>query len=243
MRYGLTFLLLGAVLAYLAICAHDLWLRLALSNAALCFAVFGLAYLRLGPGVFGKRPDGTLPLPVYLLFWPYLALHTLSMWFWAVIARERAYDQITPNLYLGRRLMPWDPVPEQGFAAVLDLTCEYPERADLRRCAYLCLPVLDSRAPTVDQLAQGLRFIQEHMRTGPVLVHCALGHGRSATVVAAYLLNAGQAADEITAEKVMKACRPDVHLNSFQRAAVRAYQAAWGPAPVLVSVHAKTPPA
>ena len=237
MRFGFTFLLLGLALAYFAVCAQALWLRLILANSALCFALFGLAYLRLGPGVFYKRPDGTLPLPVYLLFWPYLALHTLSMGFWAVIARERAYDQITPNLYLGRRLLAGDRVPKQGFAAVLDLTCEYPERADLRRCAYLCLPVLDSRAPTVDQIAEGLRFIRQHVSAGPVLVHCALGHGRSATVVAAYLLATGEAADEITAEQIMKARRPDVHLTSIQRAAVRAYQCYAAPE------HAKTPPA
>jgi len=239
MRYGFTFLLLGLVLAYLAACTHALWLQLVLANAALCFPVFGLAYIRLGPGVFYKRPDGTLPLSVYLLFWPYLALHTLSIWFSPAVARTRAYDEIVSDLYLGRRLTTWDRIPVQGFAAVLDLTCEYPERRDLRRCGYLCLPVLDSRAPTVEQLDRGIRFLQRHLNTGPVLVHCALGHGRSATVVAAYLLVAGEAADEITAEKIMKSRRPDVHLNSIQRAVVRSYQTRLSAAPD----HAKTPPA
>jgi atypical dual specificity phosphatase len=56
-----------------------------------------------------------------------------------------------------------------------------------------------SGAPTIEQLDQILRFVeQKNVQSKPVLVHCGEGKGRTGTVLAAYLIHHGlKAADAI----------------------------------------------
>ena len=52
---------------------------------------------------------------------------------------------------------------------------------------------------------------------GPVYVHCALGHGRSALVTAAVLLRRGIVGDVRAAELHLRERRPGVRLKGVQR--------------------------
>jgi atypical dual specificity phosphatase len=83
---------------------------------------------------------------------------------------------------------------EQGIGAVLSLT-ETPlvdGAAERLGLAVLHLPVDDLTAPTPRQLEHALAFIDEQTTRGRgVAVHCLMGQGRSATVLAAYLIRAG----------------------------------------------------
>ena len=56
---------------------------------------------------------------------------------------------------------------------------------------------------------------------GPIYVHCAAGHGRSATLAAAVLVERGSAPDMLAAERMMKGARPTVRLSSEQRRLAR----------------------
>jgi atypical dual specificity phosphatase len=54
-----------------------------------------------------------------------------------------------------------------------------------------------SGAPTIEQLQQVLRYVEEkNAESKPVLVHCGEGTGRTGTVLAAYLISHDQAAEE-----------------------------------------------
>ena len=55
-------------------------------------------------------------------------------------------------------------------------------------------------------------------------VHCFAGRGRSATVVAAYLLQAGIADSVEAAEDFMRSKRPVVRLGKVQRALARRFE-------------------
>lgn len=71
-----------------------------------------------------------------------------------------------------------------------------------------------------------MRWAAQQVAAGrPVLVHCAHGHGRSATVLAAILIADGRAAGVAEAEALMQAQRPRVRLNRRQRAALLAWVA------------------
>lgn len=117
---------------------------------------------------------------------------------------------------------PPPPPPPQVHPAVLDVTCELP--LQLTPPAYLNLAVWDTHAPTPAQIEQGVQWAVAQRAAGrPVLVHCAHGHGRSATVLGAILIAEGLAEGAADAEALMKAQRPRVRLNRRQKAALKAW--------------------
>ena len=180
------------------------------------------SYAGLGPRLFLKR-EGRLHLLSRLLFWPYLLPNWLV---WEVLRRRAGEEpcvEVMPGLWLGRRLTGREARP---FRAVLDLTCEFSEPEALRRApAYLCVPVLDGCAPSRIALETALEFIARHHREAEVYVHCAMGHGRSATVVIAHLLATGAEADVSAAERRLAALRPRVRLRRRQRRLLERLQA------------------
>jgi hypothetical protein len=63
--------------------------------------------------------------------------------------------------------------------------------------AYLWLPVIDHTDPALGQLLLGAQFVDTAVRIGhKVLVHCAMGIGRSRTMVAAHMIWTGLSVDE-----------------------------------------------
>ena len=144
----------------------------------------------------------------------------------AQTGKENSVDEILPNLYLGRRLTHFDKAATQQhhFAAVLDLTSEFGKCLVMGTTViYKCIPLLDTFAPTVEQLNEGVDFIAEHIKNGPVYVHCAMGHGRSATFVAAYLIAAGITPDVASAERYVQTKRAKIDLHESQRKALEAF--------------------
>jgi hypothetical protein len=79
--------------------------------------------------------------------------------------------------------------------AVLDMTCELPRRvfsSEALQVKYHCVPILDQTAPSPAQLCSAVRWCSEMRAEGmDVVVHCAFGHGRSATALVATLLCMG----------------------------------------------------
>ena len=83
----------------------------------------------------------------------------------------------------------------------------------------LVVPLCLLSGPSPDQIDSAVTWAQAQEREGrKVLIHCAHGHGRSATVLAAILIANGQAASIAEAEAIMKKARPRVRLNTRQKA-------------------------
>jgi protein-tyrosine phosphatase len=151
---------------------------------------------------------------------PYHLLNGLTMRL-AGLGGAAPYHEIAPGLWLGRLLTAREArqlIEKHKIRAVLDLTSEFSEASPLRRLDYLSLPVLDKCAPSPSQLRRGLDFLER--ASGPVYVHCALGHGRSATFVVAHLARLQDAPLEEWEAKV-RLCRPGVRLAPAQRECIR----------------------
>ncbi len=196
MRLGVLFALIGGLIVALALRADAAWVRAAGSYLAVSPLVVAAGYLGVGPRVFLKRADGRLSPWSLVLLAPYHLLTALSLWL-SALSREPAFHEVAPGVLLGRRPLAHDvaAIRAAGATSLLDVTSELAEAPALRAAlTYLCLPVLDTRAPTPAQLGEGAAFIAAQRPRGPVYVHCAMGHGRSATFAAAYLLTVGEAA-------------------------------------------------
>lgn len=223
MKYAIVFGLFGLTCAFYAVTVEVLALRVAAASFAVAFCGVGLAFGFVGPRGFMKRSDGKLHWLSYVLFGPYHALNWLSLWAFRRAAKENAWDKICDNVLLGCRLSERD-VPEikrLGIVSVLDLTSEFSEPPALRELCYRCIPLLDTRAPSLEQLQDGAAWIQAQSTRGPVYVHCALGHGRSATFVAAYLLRSRQAWTAEEAIEKIQRLRPRIGLHPEQTAVLR----------------------
>jgi hypothetical protein len=158
-----------------------------------------------------------------LLLTPYRWLAYLLLRAKVAARHVRQIDQIIPGLYLGRRPLPGDRAGLEAYKlqAVVDLCAEFPASGPVVGVAdehYLSIPAMDGTAPSMDDIRAAVDWIDERLDAGrPTLVHCAAGHGRSATVVACLLIARGLATTADEAEKMMQAVRPGVRLNGQQK--------------------------
>ncbi|KAL4424957.1 hypothetical protein ABPG77_002842 [Micractinium sp. CCAP 211/92] len=174
-------------------------------------------------GLLGKRADGTIDPSRFALLWPYHVGLRAKLALQRRLSSEPSFSQVTEHYFIGAWPSEQKLVPVV-HPAVLDVTCELP--LQVQPPAYLNLAVWDTHAPTAQQIEVGVQWALAQRAAGrPVLVHCAHGHGRSATVLAAILIAEGRAQGASEAEALMKAERPRVRLNKRQKAALLAWLA------------------
>ena len=126
---------------------------------------------------------------------------------------------VTPRVYSGsvpEREGDFAALAKLGVKTVISVDGTRPdvEAAKKHGLAYVHLPFGYSGIPTnrVADLALAMKNV-----SGPVYVHCALGHGRSALIAAAVLLRRGIVSDVGAAESHLRERRPGVRLKGGQR--------------------------
>lgn len=220
MKYALGLWLLVAGCAAAAIAlpwwpaqAAALWVGVSLLLA-------GAAYAGIGPAVLGKRTNGELPAWSVLANGPFLLFALVSMRFFHRATGRHGWHQVAPGLWLGRRPSGRDRTAYEALeiGAVVDLCAELPRSRVLQGDErYLSLPVLDGEAPSASQLATAVAWIEAQRDAGPVLVHCALGHSRSAAVVAAWRMRHADPGTVDAQEQALRTLRPGVRFTPAQR--------------------------
>lgn len=186
---------------------------------ALSLLLVATNYAWLGAGGFQKREDGRMSMAARWLYAPYLAGAWLNSRLWT--RRAPQPRSVFGGLWLGR-------IPSrkerEGFG-VVDTCAELslPGAAGPRDRV---VPMLDLIAPTAAQLARAVAAIDAVTEPDRrVLVCCALGYSRSASVVAAWLLAQGHARDVDAAIAMVSTAKPQVVLRESHRAALVAFAA------------------
>jgi hypothetical protein len=225
LKYSFLFLVLAVACVVLTLALWDFvgWFGIAFLYAAVSFLLLAVAYMGAGPGLLLKRESGRHSILAWLLFGPYFLLNTLTFGLYRLMSREPAYVQVAPNVFFGRRLSRSE-CGANRWVGVLDLAGEFAESHQLRELAgYKSLPVLDATAPTEEQLRSAVAWVTAGAASGPVYVHCALGHGRSACVVIAYLLSVGVVDTVAEGVRLLRSLRSGVRLHPAQRQRLRMF--------------------
>lgn len=226
---------LGAIIAcalagYFAWYVPNLILTILFGWTGFSLIAVSSAYLLRYPALFRKREDGSIPFYIRWIFVPFL----LGSWLYNEYARRT--DKVPPlqkieeSLFLGCRMSTQhvELLNENDIGAILDVTAEFDGldwTAYQEDFAYLNIPVLDHTSPTTEQLLHAINWLDQTIDDGKkVVVHCALGRGRSVLVVAAYLLAKHPSLTIDGAMSKIQSIRTTARLNKRQRSALEKIQ-------------------
>jgi protein tyrosine phosphatase len=144
------------------------------------------------------------------------------------------YSKIIDKLYIGSDLCKGSdcPVHHEEFGTLginveINLSKERRETPPRHIDSYSWIPVVDGHAPNQVQLNIGTSIINEAVsKNKKIYVHCKNGHGRSPTMVAAYLIRFKNY-DVDQAVNFISKKRSEVHIEDTQRKALRKYKSRW----------------
>ena len=217
------FYFMGAVLlAYFAVTGTSPLLTFIWAWTSLSLFLVGSAYWFNLASIFRKRQDGTIPWYIRWGFIPFLLGSRLyNHW-----ARKHdsvpSMQKIDEQLYLGCRLFSADleKIKANKITAILDVTAEF-DGLDWSQfedhIEYLNIPILDHSVPTSAQLNQAVNWLHRQVRANKqVLIHCAMGRGRSVLVLAAYLICKDKQRNFAEVLQQIKQVRKTAGLNKWQ---------------------------
>jgi len=163
--------------------------------------------------------------------WFFDKLYPLIRFVYERIQGHAWFDEVTPQLWLGGAptyARDYEYIKQAGITAVLNIRAERDDDQEFYRqngIDYLRLEVLDVTVPSAEAIDKGVAFIDQQIKEGDiVLVHCAKGRGRSATLLAAYLMKHDQMTYD-QANQLMLSKRSLVNLQARHQRVLEAWYA------------------
>ncbi len=144
------------------------------------------------------------------------------------------YSQITEQIYIGSDLCKGniclvhsEDFRRLGVCVEINLSSEKKETPPDDIDSYTWMPVVDGYPPNPIQLDVGTAIMNGAISNGKTIyIHCRNGHGRSPTLVAAYMIRyMGLSINE--AERKIKEKRPEIHIEDSQREALKKFSKKW----------------
>ena len=217
----------GLIFGALGLITQNIYFSIFLGWTSLSLLLVCIAYFFDNPRIFKKNEDGAVSTIVQFFLLPFF----LGIQLYNAFARKRdsvpPIQKINENLFLACRLFPSDLdfLQEEGVGAVLDATSEFNGlkwSAKLDDLNYLNIPILDHRAPKESEVLKAVKWIRHNVNAGNrVVIHCALGRGRSVFILAAYLLASRDVNSVDEALSVINKTRQTARLNKRQRRALQ----------------------
>lgn len=140
------------------------------------------------------------------------------------------YTKISENVYVGSDLCSGRNCPAHdrefkslGVTTEINLSAEKKETPPEEIEVYSWIPVVDGYSPNQSQLDMGTSIINDSVSSkDTVYVHCKNGHGRSPSLVIAYLMRfRGMTYED--AHSLVKEKRPEIHIEETQRKALEEF--------------------
>ena len=154
----------------------------------------------------------------------------LTRSYWGLLFALNWWDIIDEHFFLGGALMfdDLERLQGQGVRAVVNLRAERQDNQRRLRetcMEYLWLPVVDALPPTLEQIQQGVVWIEQQLQAGRIVyVHCAAGVGRSATLLACWYMYArGMRVPQVL--RFIKTRRPQMALTRWQIRRLQEFEA------------------
>ena len=203
MKYPIFFFIITAALIYNLIDGMNFLLIYPILTGILLF----LAYLTNRPNlIIGKNENGAYNKPLMLFSLPWLLI-TYTVWFITnYLSRENKVDKITDSIDIG--CYPFN-VNHRKYDLIIDLTSEFP-RAYKLDAPYLCLPNLDGIN------LKNIEIPVNATRDSKILIHCAQGHGRSATYCSILMVKLGIVKNGLDALNIILKNRPGAKPSRIQ---------------------------
>ena len=194
---------------------------------ALSFGSVSLASFANRPRWLGKQADGTMRSTHRIALAPYLLLTTATWLLVRSLSRATRAQHLADGVWIGRR--PLTPAIESvALRSVVDLTAEFAEPITVRKSTcFASHAILDGLPPPAGSFERLVKTIENAPR--PTLVHCAQGHGRTATAAAAWLIATGREPSVSAALARVLEVRPGAHVRAGQRRALEAWATSCGP--------------
>ena len=136
---------------------------------------------------------------------------------------ETAWNEVVPGLWIGRYPFRDESscLETLGVTAVMNLCSEFPGRTGPAHSVFARMPILDATAPSPRQFQAAVDWAVARQAEGKrMLIHCAQGHGRSATITAAILVRVGRAKTAGEALMIVSEARPSAKPSRSQREAL-----------------------
>ncbi len=202
---GYLYLFLAITLCVFSFLVPSRLISVLLCWIALAALYFAAGYLLNRGEIILKSSRGRIPLYMKLVLAPVLFAVTVYNRIYRIFDKSPPFTEVESGLWVGGRVT----LAEQGLLqqhnieAVLDVTAEFDSPgAHLlpHKMAYFNIPIFDQQHPRTSQLLLAVQWIGQQRKTGKqVLIHCALGQGRSVIVLMAYLacIHPKKSVDEI----------------------------------------------
>ncbi|XP_053305447.1 phosphatidylglycerophosphatase and protein-tyrosine phosphatase 1 [Spea bombifrons] len=170
-------------------------------------------------------------LAARVIFYPTLLYNV----FMRKVTDRRWYDRIDETVILGAlpfRSMSEKLINEENVHGVITMNEEYETRLlcnsaeqwNALGVEQLRLSTVDfTGVPTLENLQKGVAFLHEHRKKGnSVYIHCKAGRSRSATMVAAYLIERHKWTPD-SAEAFIASIRPHIIIRDSQHQVLESY--------------------
>lgn len=132
---------------------------------------------------------------------------------------------ITRYVALSGSIDNYNQLVDEGITAIINVREQHDDIVELsnRGIAYYWFPIPDHGAPRSDQINAFLYLIEHLAHDGEkILVHCAVGRGRSALLVILHVIKREGMTDKEAYDFVVKQ-RPEVALTSTQHKKLTSY--------------------